>query len=299
MICSVCIATYKRKHLLRNLLKSIFNQNLPNGVEMQIVVVDNDKDKSAKDVIKEFPANDKIRIEYYSQPLKNISLTRNVAVKNSRGDFLLFVDDDETADPNLVKEHLNAMEKFNADGVFGRVIPKFPSITPGWIKRNNYFNKKSSPTGKPAISLATSNCFIKSSLLKIKPLPFDPKYGLTGGEDTHLFHGLRKEGANFVSCREAIVNDIIPEERIRIKWLIKKSYQTGNTATRRMIELAEYKFLKRIFLLFKAIIFLVISFLFFLICFPVIDYRIKWMLKTISNLGHITAALGYNYFGYK
>jgi succinoglycan biosynthesis protein ExoM len=299
MICSICIATYKRKHLLRNLLKSIFAQNLPQNTIVQIVVVDNDIEKSAEEIIKEFKSDDKIWLEYHNQPKKNISITRNVGVKNSQGEYLLFIDDDETADVNWVSEHLKAIKAFEADGVFGRVLPEFPENTPKWIKTGDFFNKNSPPTGGWATSLATSNCIIKSDLLKNETGPFNPNYGLTGGEDSHLFNRLKKDGAKFISSREAIVSEIIPQDRIRVKWLIKKSYQTGNTSTRRMIEFAEVKTIKRIFLFLKAVIYLMISAFMFIICFPIISIRIKWFLKIFSNLGHISAAIGFHFLGYK
>lgn len=299
MICSICIATYKRKYLLSNLLKSLFDQKLSKNIKIQVVVVDNDIEKSADFITKEFKNSDKIWLEYYNQPKKNISLTRNICVKYSCGEYLLFIDDDEIADSNWVSEHLNAVEKFDADGGFGLVIPEFPSNTPKWIKRNDYFKRKIPPTGETATSFATSNCIIKSSVLKNESEPFDPKYGLTGGEDTHLFYRLKKNGAKFISNREAIVKDIIPQDRTNIKWLVKKSFQTGNTATRRMIELAESRILKRIFLLFKAIAYLILSILLFIIFLLNIDARIKWLLKIFTNLGHITATFGYNFLGYK
>lgn len=299
MTCSICIATYKRKQLLRNLLDSIFVQNLPLNVKVQVLVVDNDIEKSAEVIINEFKSNDKIWLEYYNQPQKNISLTRNVAVKNSQGEYLLFIDDDETADLNWIREHLKAIEIFDADGAIGQVIPKFPDNTPEWIKNNNYFKRYSPPTGEPAQFLATNNCIIKADLLRERPEPFNPAYGLTGGEDTFLFHGLKKTGAKFISCKEAIVTDFIPPDRVGVKWLIKKSFQTGNTATRRMIELAERKGIKRISLLLKSVIYLILSILFFIISFPFVEFRVKWLLKIFSNLGHITASFGFHFLGYK
>ena len=299
MTCSVCIATYKRKQLLRNLLKSIYAQNLPQDINLQVVVVDNDIEKSAEEIITEFKNNDKISLEYHSQPEKNISITRNVGVKHSQGEYLLFIDDDETADADWVSEHWKAITSFEADGVFGRVVPEFPEDTPKWIKEGDFFNKNSPLTGNLATSVATSNCIVKANLLKNKPGPFSPEYGLTGGEDTHLFYGLRKEGAKLISCREAIVREIIPMERTKVKWLIKKSYQTGNASTRRMIEFAVVKFTKRIYLFSKAIVYLIISVVMVIICLPIVRLRIKWLLKIFSNLGHISAAIGYHFSGYK
>ena len=70
MICSICIATYKRIQLLRGLLNSIFAQNLPQNIKIQIVVVDNDLEKSAEVIFKNFKSNDKIWLEYYNQTKK-------------------------------------------------------------------------------------------------------------------------------------------------------------------------------------------------------------------------------------
>ena len=98
MICSVCIATYKRSQLLRKLLDSIVSQYLPDNIKLQVIVVDNDMENSAEHIVKEYENRENISFEYFVQPEKNISLTRNVAVKNSKGEFLLFIDDDEEAE---------------------------------------------------------------------------------------------------------------------------------------------------------------------------------------------------------
>ena len=94
MICSACIATYKRSQLLKKLLDGILNQNVTDNIRLQVIVVDNDVEKSAEHIIKEYENRENIIFEYFVQPEKNTSLTRNVAVENSIGDYLLFIDDD-------------------------------------------------------------------------------------------------------------------------------------------------------------------------------------------------------------
>jgi hypothetical protein len=44
----VCIATFKRPALLERLLRDLLAQQLPDGVSMHIIVVDNDVDESAR-----------------------------------------------------------------------------------------------------------------------------------------------------------------------------------------------------------------------------------------------------------
>ena len=296
MICSVCIATYKRPQLLRNLLDSLYAQNLPANVNLQLIVVDNDKDKSAQEIVSEYENINCITIEYFVQSEKNISLTRNVAVKNSKGEYLLFIDDDEEADKNWIKNYFDALNKYSADGVFGPVLPTFHNRTPEWMKQSSFFNKKCPPTGDEAIFTRTSNCIVKAEIIKTENGPFDIDYGITGGEDTHLFSRLRKKGAKFISSREAVVTEFVIPERTRIGWLFKKSFQTGNTATRRMIENAQKKINRKFELLLRAITFAVVSLILVIIYFPVKKKRVQWLIKLASNIG---AVFGFNYKAYK
>lgn len=299
MICSVCIATYKRSQLLKKLLGSILSQNLPDNIKLQVIVVDNDMEKSAEHIFKEYENRDNINFEYFVQPEKNISLTRNVAVNNSKGEYLLFIDDDEEADENWVINYIGALIKYNADAAFGPVFPLFHDETPGWLKESGFFTKDCSPTGDTAVFTRTSSCIIKAALIKSEPGPFDPSYGITGGEDTHLFARLKRKGAIFISCKEAIVTEFITPERTTIKWLLKKSYQTGNTATRRMIETADNKTLRIMELFLRAVLFEIISFVLFLVYLPSKKLSTKWLIKCASNAGHIVAAFGFTYKGYK
>jgi succinoglycan biosynthesis protein ExoM len=294
----VCIATYKRRQLLRKLLDSILNQNLTDNINLQVIVVDNDVEKSAEHIIKEYENKENITFEYFVQPEKNISLTRNVAVDNSKGEYLLFIDDDEEADKDWIVKYLEAINKYNADGVFGPVLPLFHDLTPAWMKEGSFFKKDCPPTGNIAVSTRTSNCIIKAELIKSEPVPFDPEYGITGGEDTHLFTRLKRKGAIFISSTEAIVIEFIPPERTTMKWLFKKSFQTGNTATRRMIENAGNKLLKKVELFLRAVVFGIISFTLIIIHLPSKKLSAKWLMKFASNAGHIVAVIGINYKGY-
>jgi len=299
MICTVCIATYKRRELLKHLLDSLLYQKLPQDTELQVIVVDNDKERTVEDLVRKYKNKANIKFEYYVQPIKNISLTRNVAVKNSKGWYLLFIDDDEVADEQWVYYHLEAIVRFNADGVFGCVFPIFHSETPDWIRKNKFYDKDSPPTGSLTDYTRTSNCIVKASILKAEEGPFEAEYGITGGEDTQLFTRLEKKGAKFISSKEAIVTEFIPPERTKVKWLFKKYYQMGNTVTRREIEFAGNKLVEKFRLLFKAITYLIISVILFILCLPYTKWRIYWLLKISSNLGRLTAIFGYYYKGYR
>ena len=62
------------------------------------------------------------------------------------------------------------------------------------MEESNFFTKDCSPTRDTAVYTRSSNCIIKADLIKSEPGPFDPVYGITGGEDTHLFTRLQRKG---------------------------------------------------------------------------------------------------------
>ena len=95
--CSVCIPTYKRPELLKKLLNSLAVQQLPSNLKLEIIVVDNDPDLSAEVVCKQFQKAGQLELHYFTQSIKNISLTRNVAIEHAIGEYILFIDDDEIA----------------------------------------------------------------------------------------------------------------------------------------------------------------------------------------------------------
>ena len=155
MICSICIATYKRPELLEKLLESLTKQILPEDVKLEIIIVDNDPERSAEPVVQKSPIAMKGSFHYFVQPIKNISLTRNVAVENANGTYILFIDDDEVASRKWVTTHLKTLIECDADGVFGPVIPQFNETTPEWMKKSYLFADPHSAGGTGTEAKAT------------------------------------------------------------------------------------------------------------------------------------------------
>lgn len=289
-LCSICVATFKRTELLKKLLDSLFLQEIPVGFHVEIIVVDNDSESSAEKVVNNFISQNELVLKYFVQPIKNISLTRNKAVLEARGDYLFFIDDDEIASPFWISSLISALEKHNADAVFGRVICHFGESTPEWIKKSYIFNRLSPPTGTPSLHPRTGNCLIRASVIKRISGPFDPAYGITGGEDTYLFNKLSKQGFKFINCKEAWVSEFQPPSRSRTSYLIKRAFFQGNLSTRRSIEFAEnIKFFVRFNHLIKSTVYLFFSMMLTIIFLPNKHYRTHWATKIASNFGHTLA----------
>lgn len=298
MLCSVCIATYKRPGLLGKLLDSLYNQETADNITYEVIVVDNDTLETAKETVESFQRSGKLDIKYFVQHVKNISLTRNKCVESSSGEYILFIDDDEIASPAWIQTMVHTVKEYEADAAFGQVRSHFDAGIPEWIKKNHIYNRPSPPTGTEATLTRSGNCIVKASLLKSIPGPFDPAYGLTGGEDTHLFGRLKRQGAKYVNCKEAWISEYVPPERTTTKYLIKRSYIMGNNFTRRYLELSAGNTSEKYKAIIKAIALGMASIFLTLFTFPNKYWGLHWATKIASNWGHLKAAFGHYAEGY-
>lgn len=253
IVCSVCVATFNRPKLLRKLIQSLFDQKKIDDITLEIIIVDNDAEKSAKEIVAEFSNTSSITISYYEQPIQNISLTRNMALDMSSGNYIAIIDDDETADQYWIRNLIDAAVRFNADAVFGFVIPVFdPKITQ-WKKQREIYFLPMGKTGDPPLFCYTTNCLINADKVNKINLRFDPKYGLTGGEDSVFFDLLSKYQSKYVVCREAISYEVVPQYRTELKFICNRYFQKGNNEGRIIIDKELSKF-QKIIILIKSLL---------------------------------------------
>ena len=92
----VCVCTYRRRELELT-LRSIGALDVPPDATVRIVVADNDAVPSARRLVDAVAAELPFELLYLHCPAANISIARNACLDNSTGDFLAFIDDDETA----------------------------------------------------------------------------------------------------------------------------------------------------------------------------------------------------------
>lgn len=290
MLISICIATYQRPQLLIKLLDSISELELPDNINIEIIIVDNDADLSAKEVIKEYLDRSKLNLFYFDQPIKNISITRNLAVSKANGELIAFIDDDEIASNMWILELYQTLIRYNADGVFGKVTSYFLPSTPEWITSCYLYNRPIFKTGTIASITRSGNCLIKKTILNTVDGPFEPEYGITGGSDTKLFNLLILKGAKFINSNEAETFEFVPPDRANLRWLIARAFRTSNGYVRRSIELEKgNKLSLRIKFFFIGIIFSFISLVLSIFFIMNKQKRIHWFLKMVGNSGKLLA----------
>lgn len=231
MLISVCMCTYKRKHL-KLTLESVGALRLEENIDLEIVVVDNDEAQSGRDICSILAASLQHPIKYEAEPRKNISAARNKCLDIAQGDWIAFIDDDEVADKDWLSNLLDCARQYESQAVFGRVNTIYPKDCPDWILKGRFFDRKIKISGSTVTSGACNSTLLDNRLRKHLGIKFDESYGLTGGEDADFFHRFHLNGAKMVNCHEAFVEEEIEPNRLNANYLIKRALRIGQTFTK-------------------------------------------------------------------
>lgn len=224
---SVCICTYKRLELLSRLLEGLRTQETQGRFTYSVVIVDNDAAESARAVAEEFRSSSGIETVYCVEPKQNIALARNKAVASARGEFVLFVDDDEFTVDTWISTLVNACDRYNADGALGPVKPHFDVTPPKWIVDGRFYDRPTYPTGTviDGPKGRTGNTLIKRAVFGADEQPFRPEF-LTG-EDQDFFRRMIEKGHKFIWCDEAVAWEVVPPVRWSRGFMLRRALLRG------------------------------------------------------------------------
>lgn len=200
----------------------------------QLIIVDNNqKPSNFSDLVRGI---DSVQIIHLPKP--NLSDARNVGIKNSNGEFLLFLDDDAIPHKNWIEEILNGFEKYNSDMIGGRVNLSFQENEPRWFTKAcrlylselTYYDENIEDIIPPRYLVGTNMAFSKRT--------FD-EYGLfikDGGrigkklvslEDVEMVRRIYKYGGKISYMNSANVDHVIPKDRTKFTYMIKRSFWQG------------------------------------------------------------------------
>lgn len=225
---AICICTFRRPDLLRDLLHGIAGLTFRRvrKPQIEIVVVDNDDRATAREICNAVSLPWPIR--YAVEPKPGITFARNRAIAEAGDvDFITFIDDDEVPTAPWLDELLGTQYEFASDVVSGPIFPKYAPEIPEWVRSGGFFKPRTLPTGTERDTCACNNVLVATHVLKRVPT-FDDAFALSGAEDTNFFLRARKAGHKIVWSQEAVVFEIVPVKRGTVFWILRREYQTGN-----------------------------------------------------------------------
>jgi succinoglycan biosynthesis protein ExoM len=224
---SVCICTYKRPKLLKRLLGDLTHQETDGLFTYSIVVADNDVSRSAERLVSDLAATTTIPVTYCVQPEQNISLTRNVAIKNATGNFIAFIDDDEFPIKRWLVTLLKACNEYDVDGVLGPVKCHFDEEAPKWVVKGKFYERPTYPTGFVIDwrKGRTGNVLLKRQILDGIEQPFSREFHRSGDQD--FFRRMIARGHKFIWCDDAQAFEVVPPTRWTRSFMLKRALLRG------------------------------------------------------------------------
>ena len=229
---SIIIPTYNRPDYLQRAIASCVTQQSVDS-SFEIIVVDNNPEGSARVQVEDIASGGPVPIRYVHEKRPGISHARNTGIATSSARYVVFLDDDEEADPGWLAAHLATMRRFGADIVVGAVHASFPPaarVDP--YPRNKFSRDAGVPTGAQLPRLpGIGNTMLDRERCFTAPEPFDPRLGLTGGEDTVFLRQLLRRGCKMVWCAEAGVRENVPADRLLPRFLLRRAFQRGQVTT--------------------------------------------------------------------
>lgn len=135
-IISVCIPLYNVEAYIEACIKSVLDQSFQ---DFEIIIVNDASLDRSLDKIKPYIDTDS-RIKVYNNS-QNMGLmwTRREGYKRAKGDYIVFLDSDDTLPPNALLNLYNAMKSSHSDIVCGQIA----YITSNGISLNKYPNRLS------------------------------------------------------------------------------------------------------------------------------------------------------------
>ena len=229
---SVCVATCGRPVGLGSLLGTLETLEIPAGVTLQVVVVDNDPNGSAKAVCDEVVARHAYPLRYVVEKRRGIPFARNAAIEVALADsdFIAFIDDDDTPEADWLAELLRVQDYYKVDVVTGPCLPRYVEAPPRWVVEGAFHERPRHPTGTLRHVAFTGNALVRSSIFENFDRHFDESMALSGGEDEEFFARVFASGFQIIWADNAIVHESVPASRSTVRWLVQRGFRVGTTS---------------------------------------------------------------------
>ncbi|MFY9641816.1 MAG: glycosyltransferase [Rhodomicrobium sp.] len=206
---TVCIGvcTCQRPRLLERCLLSLAAQKQVDGVNIEIVVVDNNDAPSAGPAVEAFKLRCPFPVHYRHEPRRGIPMARNRVLEEAL---------------------LSSARRDRADAVKARVHRIYPEPAPFWCTLTNDGAAYDPGTDGPVEhrkrnTVATNGVIISSKLFKDFGLRFSERLALSGEEDGEFFAKASELGALMVTSSMPV----LIEEAHRSRYTYLRQIQNG------------------------------------------------------------------------
>jgi len=242
----ISVVTRNRPAMLGTLLRSLERVMVPEEATLHFLVVENNARKTVDEQVTSFKTRMRRHVVHFKLEQRiGISHSRNCALSHAienDHDFLVFVDDDEIPEPNWLVELFAEQQREKLDIVGSPVRPmpiegglnfwqKFVwSGLERLARRSEQKSRLKWESGlADGIKVATGSWMGRLDFFRETQLKFDSYFGLTGGEDWHLWAKAKTLGARTGWAPDAIVYETVPLCRLTLSYHFRRNRDHNTT----------------------------------------------------------------------
>jgi glucosyl-dolichyl phosphate glucuronosyltransferase len=133
---TVILCTFNRCQNLAKTLEGIAASMLPDSVEWEVLVVDNNSTDQTREVVEDFGRRYPDLFRYVFEPLPGKSFALNTGIREAQGNVLAFTDDDVNVEPTWLHNLTVALQDTEWAGTGGRTLPMQAFSPPRWFTLN-------------------------------------------------------------------------------------------------------------------------------------------------------------------
>ncbi|MDR2004467.1 MAG: glycosyltransferase family 2 protein [Prevotella sp.] len=238
---SVIFCTYNREKYIYNAMKSIAEQDFP-YTDYEIVLINNNSTDSTENICNRFREDyPQVGFRYFIETNQGLSYARNRGVKESRGDILVFVDDDATVFESYLSSiniFFDAYPEVNACG--GPIVPVYEVEKPKWLSHYTeqllggalYEGDKVKPFRNGKYPGGGNSAFRKEVFEKYGLFNVElgrKGTGLIGAEEKDLYDRLIRGSEQFYYLPQMGIYHYIPEKKLTKAHFRELTYSIGKS----------------------------------------------------------------------
>lgn len=215
---TIGVITFRRPAELKRLLDAL--ELLAFDV-VEVLVVDNDPEGSASDVV----SNSALRPRYVCEPNAGTSFARNRLMDECSTPWLASLDDDEVPSAGWLAGLLDAADRFGADLVAGPVNTEFLQEPSPWVFESGIFDRPNPATGTELPNIRGGNLLVNLEVVRSYGIRYDTDFN-KGGQDIQFSAAAAAAGAKIVWTQEAPIVEYVGGERLTNEWVIDRWTKT-------------------------------------------------------------------------
>ncbi|MDR1339832.1 MAG: glycosyltransferase [Prevotellaceae bacterium] len=255
---SIIICTYNRDKYLYNALKSVAENDFPHE-KYEIILVNNNSTDSTEAECQRFRADFPfIDFRYFVETSQGLSHARNRGIREAKGFFLAFLDDDSFVKKDYLEKLEKNLKQYPGILAFGgKITPRFESgKAPAWLSKWTYSLVSAIDMGDKSVLFKSgkfpigANMGISKNSLSATGF-FNPQLGrsqknLLAGEEKDFFYRLKKQEGDIRYFPDIEVEHMIPESRTTKAYIKRMGLGIGQSEKLRTSSLSGKSYFKRL-----------------------------------------------------